>query len=203
MPPSGTSTAFICDQPVVDDGDQRDAGEARVEAELRRVADAIGRLVERDLEHVGRLRRRRGDVPAGVELVARRRGVVAAALDGEAVAAPVDLRRDRDRAVGLGVDLAGRDALGAGDDLVVPVPVGAVPLVVGDRSARAARSRPGAAMRCAVGRGEDHVEAGGRAFLDLVVAELRLDADHRRVRRRPAASAGARPSGRWCRRCGR
>ena len=170
------------DQPVVEHRDHRDAGEARIEAELGRVADVVGRLVEGDVEDVRGLRRGRGDVPSGVELVARGGRLVAEAFDRQAIAAPVDIGRDHHRPLGRGVDLAGGDALGAGHDLVVPTAVGAVPLVLRrDPVEPPGEAGPGNAL--AVRIDEDDVEIGGGALLDLVVAELRPDADHRHVRR--------------------
>ncbi len=153
-------------------------GKLRVEAELRRLADVVGGLVERHLQRVGRVRRGDGAVPAGVELDARsRRRVVV--LDRQAIAAPVDVGGDLRRRVGGEIDGAAVDARGVGDQLVVPAAVAVVPLVVAlqplelpfDAGLGGART---------VGRDHDRLEGGGGALADVAV-EQRLDADHRRA----------------------
>ena len=69
------------------------------------------RLVERDLEHVGRVGARVG-VPAGVEADRGHRAVAIAGRDFEPIAAPLHRQRDARRLVGGDVERAVGDALG-------------------------------------------------------------------------------------------
>ena len=93
-------------------GDQRAAGHARGDLDARRVARPVGRLVERDVEHLGAVGGLVGPV-AGVEHRAGDRGRCRRA-DLEAIAAPVDLGLDLGGRAGRGVGRAGGDAARAG-----------------------------------------------------------------------------------------
>jgi hypothetical protein len=116
------------DDAVVDDEDQRGTRELRIELQLRRLARAIGLLVEGDLEGIGRVGANLGVVVARIEPVAR--GGLAV-VDFEEVRAPLDRGRDGDGTGGDGVDSSVPDLTRGGDAFPLPDAALAVPLVVG------------------------------------------------------------------------
>ncbi len=162
-------------QPVADDGDRRLAGEARRQADLRRLAIGIGRLVEADLQHVGRVGLGLGDI-ADVEGDRGLGAVGTLGADVEPIGAPADGRLDAGRPVGGELDLAVRDAAGALHRLIGPFSVLEEPLVVplhaGQRPFHA-----GAGEAAALSRRHHHVEAGRLAVAERSVLEQGLDAD--------------------------
>ena len=111
-------------------GDEQFAGKMRRDLQLGDFSGGVGVFVEGDLQSVGRFGGGRGDIPAGIELIAGRRTVRIGRLDLDPVAAPVNGKRHGCFAVGIQVDLAIGYGLGEVDRFIVPGIVGTVPLVV-------------------------------------------------------------------------
>ena len=86
-------------QPLADHAERDLAGGARGDRDRHVVAGRVFRLVERDLEHVGRIGGRFG-VPAGVEADRRHRAVALAGRNLEPVAAPLHRQRQPRRRAG-------------------------------------------------------------------------------------------------------
>ena len=182
------------DQPVADDVERHLAGRARRHGDIHGVARLVLLLVERDLEHVGRVGARLG-VPAGVERDRSHRTVRIVGRHFEAIAAPGDRRGNARGLVGRDIDLAVGDAPRRLHRLVVPGAVLLVILVLAlDLEQLPAQAGP--RDRLAVGRHHDHVEGRGLALAERTAGEQRLDADHVRRRASPAARACAPPRGR-------
>ncbi len=107
------------EQPVADDVERDAAGGARGDRDRHRLARLVLRLVERDLQHVGRVGAGFG-VPAGVEADRGHRPVRRPARDFEPIAAPLHRHRDAARLVGRDIELAVGDAARELDRLVAP-----------------------------------------------------------------------------------
>ena len=116
------------DQPVRQDRDLRDPGRRCDDAQLRRLADPISGLVERERELVGRGQNIGGRIPSRVE-AHRRRGIGAISpLGDQLIFAPGDRRGDLDRPrAQIGHPIG--HARAPGDRLPVPGPVERVPLI--------------------------------------------------------------------------
>ena len=160
------------DDPVVHDEDLGLTGKARLDEDLRHVADAVDLLVERDARDGGRVAGLGRDVPAGVER--RRCRQRAIGLDGQLVLAPLDRRGDLQRVLHARLPLTFGDAGARAQGLVVPLAVRAIPLEAGlDALEPPAQAVERDALAIAH---RDDIEKGGRSFFHRVL-ETRADAD--------------------------
>ena len=169
-------------QPVAEHVDGQLAGGARVDRHHHGVAGLVFRLVDRGFQQIGRVGAAVG-IPADVELHRGQRAVGLGRFDVEPIAA--GLRRQRRSATACRrrwsrspsatrlVDLTGSYSHGR----ILPIP-----LIAGFHLQQLV-AQAVARQRLAVGRDEHHVEIGLVAFRDALVAEQRLDADHRAGRR--------------------
>ena len=168
-------------QPLADHAQRDLAGGARRDRDRHAVAGRVFRLVEGDLEHVGRVGGRFG-VPAGVEADRGDRAVALAGRDLQPVAAPLHRQRDTRRRAGGRIDLAVGDAPRRLHRLEVPGVVAAIPLVTRlDPQQLVAQSA--ARQRRAVGPDHDDIERRLLALAERAPGEQRTHADHRPGRR--------------------
>ena len=182
------------EQLVAHDVERDAAGGARGHGDRHRVARLVFRLVERDLQHVGRVGAGFG-VPAGVEADRGDRPVGVRARHFEAIAAPLHRRRDAARLVGRDIDPAVGDAARRLDRLVLPAAVAAI-ILIARVDLEQFVAQPLARQRLAVGRDQRDVEVRVLALAERAAGEQRLHADHVAGGDDRQRDACARPRGR-------